>query len=77
MVLNHQDQPIELHLPAGVLVLGPRQEAEIQAADLTAPAQLVFGVATTEITDAEDKLSSVTYILSYSGLQTFDAMSNE
>jgi len=37
MVINHQDQPIELHLPAGVLVLGPRQEAEIQAADLTTP----------------------------------------
>jgi hypothetical protein len=37
VVRNHQDQPIELHLPAGVLVLGPRKEGEIQSGDLAAP----------------------------------------
>lgn len=36
-VRNHQNQPLELHLSTGVLVLGPRAEAELQEIDLAAP----------------------------------------
>ena len=33
-VRNHQNQPLELHLPGGVLVVSPNEEAEIREADL-------------------------------------------
>ncbi len=36
-VTNHQNQPVELHLATGVLVLGPHQQAEVRADDLAAP----------------------------------------
>jgi hypothetical protein len=35
--MNHQNQPLELHLRTGLVVLGPRQEAEIDEADLETP----------------------------------------
>lgn len=37
VVTNHQDQPVELHLATGVIVLEPRGEAEVQEADLDTP----------------------------------------
>ena len=37
IVTNHQDQPVELHLATGVIVLGPRGEAEVQEVDLGTP----------------------------------------
>jgi hypothetical protein len=37
IVTNHQDQPVELHLVTGVIVLGPREEAEVQEVDLGTP----------------------------------------
>jgi len=33
-VRNHQNQPLELHFPGGVLVVSPHAEAEIREADL-------------------------------------------
>ncbi len=33
-VRNHQNQPLELHLPGGVMVVSPNEEAEIREADL-------------------------------------------
>jgi hypothetical protein len=36
-VTNHRNQPVELHLPSGVIVLGPREEVEIQEVDLATP----------------------------------------
>lgn len=36
-VTNHQDQPLELYLPGGQIVLGPRADAEVQQSDLAAP----------------------------------------
>jgi hypothetical protein len=41
-IRNQQNQPLELHLSSGVLVLGPRQEAEVGPADLTLPQVKVF-----------------------------------
>ena len=35
-VTNHQNQPLELYLPGGQIVLGPRAEAEVQQSDLAA-----------------------------------------
>lgn len=35
-VTNHQNQPLELYLPGGQIVLGPRADAEIQQSDLAA-----------------------------------------
>ena len=34
---NNQNQPVELHLPAGVIVLGPREEVEVREDDLATP----------------------------------------
>lgn len=36
-VTNQQDQPIELYLASGVVVLAPRGEAELKEIDLAAP----------------------------------------
>lgn len=36
-VRNDQEQPIELHLPGGVLVLLPGETAELSEADLAVP----------------------------------------
>jgi hypothetical protein len=36
-VRNNQRQPVELHLPSGVLLLLPGETADVSAADLTAP----------------------------------------
>jgi hypothetical protein len=36
IVTNHQNQPVELHLPSGLVVLPPRGRATIMAADLAA-----------------------------------------
>jgi hypothetical protein len=35
-VTNHQNQPLELYLPGGQIVLGPRAEAEVRQSDLAA-----------------------------------------
>ena len=37
IVRNNQNQPVELHLPSGVLVLLPRETAELSEDDLAAP----------------------------------------
>ena len=37
LLTNHQNQPLELHLPSGVVVIGPRGEREILEADLAVP----------------------------------------
>lgn len=37
MVRNQQRQPVELHLPSGVLLLLPGEIAEVSEADLAAP----------------------------------------
>src|ERR1041385_8669974 len=37
LLTNHENQPLELHLPDGVLVIGPRAEHEIGEADLATP----------------------------------------
>jgi hypothetical protein len=37
LLTNHQNQPLELLLASGVVVLGPRAEREIQEADLASP----------------------------------------
>lgn len=34
---NHQNQPLELHLPGGVVVIGPRGEREVLESDLSVP----------------------------------------
>jgi hypothetical protein len=36
IVTNHQNQPVELHLPSGLVVLPPRGRATLTAADLAA-----------------------------------------
>jgi hypothetical protein len=36
-ITNHQNQPLELHLSTGVIVLGAWEEAEVQEADLDTP----------------------------------------
>lgn len=36
-VTNHQNQPVELHLATGVMVLGFMEEAEVQEDDLAIP----------------------------------------
>jgi hypothetical protein len=33
-VRNHQNQPLELHLPGGVLIVSPHEEQQIGEADL-------------------------------------------
>jgi hypothetical protein len=37
LLTNHENQPLELHLPSGVVVIGPRAEREICEADLASP----------------------------------------
>jgi len=37
IVTNHQNQPIELHLPSGLLVLPPRGRADVSETDFLAP----------------------------------------
>ena len=37
LITNHQNQPLELHLTTGVIVLGAWEEAEVQEADLDTP----------------------------------------
>lgn len=37
LVINHQNQPVELHLPSGLVVLPPRGQAVVSEADLAAP----------------------------------------
>lgn len=37
VVVNHQNQPVELYLPSGLIVLPPRGQAELAEADLAAP----------------------------------------
>lgn len=37
LVTNHQNQPIELYLPSGLIVLPPRGRAELVETDLAAP----------------------------------------
>jgi hypothetical protein len=37
IVTNHQNQPVELHLPSGLLVLPPRGRSELSETDLAAP----------------------------------------
>ena len=37
LLRNHQSQPIELHLPDGVVVIGPRGEREVAGSDLSLP----------------------------------------
>jgi hypothetical protein len=41
-IRNQQNQPLELYLSTGVLVLGPRAEAEVASADLTLSQVKVF-----------------------------------
>jgi len=36
-VRNHQNQPLELHLATGLIVLGPRGEGEVHELDLATP----------------------------------------
>lgn len=36
-VTNRQNQPVELHLPSGLIVLPPRGEADVDASDLESP----------------------------------------
>ena len=36
-VRNHQNQPVELHLATGLVVLGPREEGEVHELDLATP----------------------------------------
>jgi hypothetical protein len=36
LVTNHRDQPVELHLPSGLVVLPPRGRAVVSEADLAA-----------------------------------------
>ncbi len=36
-VRNQQNQPVELYLPTGLIVLGPREEAEVGELDILAP----------------------------------------
>jgi hypothetical protein len=36
-ITNHQNQPLELHLATGVIVLGAREEVEVRKEDLAAP----------------------------------------
>jgi hypothetical protein len=37
LVTNHQNQPVELYLPSGLVVLPPRGQAVASEADLAAP----------------------------------------
>jgi hypothetical protein len=37
VVTNHQNQPVELHLPSGLVVLPPRGQADLCEGDLAAP----------------------------------------
>jgi hypothetical protein len=37
IVRNEQDQPLELHLPSGVVLLAPGQSIELPEADLATP----------------------------------------
>jgi hypothetical protein len=41
-VRNQQNQPVELHLSSGLIVLGPREEAEVGQAALSEPQMKVF-----------------------------------
>jgi hypothetical protein len=37
IVTNQQNQPVELHLPSGLIVLPPRGRTELSETDLSAP----------------------------------------
>lgn len=37
IVLNQRDQPVELHLAGGVVVVPPRGQVELSADDVTSP----------------------------------------
>ena len=37
IVINQTNQPVELHLPSGLIVLAPRGRAEVSESDLSAP----------------------------------------
>ena len=42
IVTNQQNQPVELHVPSGLVVLPPRGRADISPSDLSAPQLLAL-----------------------------------